>query len=55
MTYTSEDGTTTLHGVVAMLGEVHTRYNLCQVNLAMISVSAPKISSWIKAVLNRYE
>ena len=54
ITYTSEDGTTTLQGVVAMFGDVHTDATYCQVNIAMVSVSSPKISRWIKTVLSRY-
>ena len=55
ITYTSQEGTTTLHGVVAMSGDMPTNDTVCQVNTAMISLSAPKISSWIKTVLSKYE
>ena len=55
ITYTSQEGTTTLHGVVAMMGDVHADDTYCQVNIAMISLSAPKISSWIKTILSKYE
>ena len=55
ITYTSQEGTTTLHGVVAMMGDVHADDTYCQVNIAMISLSAPNISSWIKTILSKYE
>ena len=56
ITYTSQEGTTTLHGIVAMFGDVHTDdATFCQVNIAMISLSAPKISSWVKTILSKYE
>ena len=55
ITYTSQEGTTTLHGVVAMMGDLHADDTYCQVNIAMISLSAPKISSWIKTILSKYE
>ena len=54
MTYTSEDGTTTLYGVVSMSGARTTKVNRCQVNMLMARVSAPSILNWIKSIITKY-
>ena len=55
LTYTSDDGSTTLYGVVSMAGAVETESTKCQVNSVMARVSAPRILNWIKDVISKYK
>ena len=55
LTYTSEDGETTLYGVVSGLGGTSTKATPCQVNMMMVRVSAPSILNWINAIISKYE
>ena len=57
ITYTSEDGTTTLYGVVSRLGATgltDIRFE-CQVDTLIVRVSAPEILKWIKTMISKYE
>ena len=58
ITYTSEDGTTTLYGVASRLGADDRLTDIrfeCQVNTLIVRVSAPEISKWIKTMISKYE
>ena len=56
LTYTSDDGKTTLYGVVSMGGaEEETEFSQCQVNSLMVRVSGPRILPWIKDVIRKYQ
>ena len=57
ITSTSNDGSTTLYGVVSMLGASQTQemeFTPCQQNLLMVRVSAPRILNWIQDVISKY-
>ena len=55
ITYTSEDGITTLYGVVSKLGAIPTDFNVCQTNTLMVRVSATGILKWIKTIISKYD
>ena len=52
MTYTAEDGKTTLYGVVHGQG---TNEESCGKSSLLIRVSAPEILRWIKMKIKEYE
>ena len=58
LTYTSDDGRTTLYGVVSMGGGANDDEdyfpNICQEHSLMVRVSAPRILNWIKDIISKY-
>ena len=56
MAYTSQDGTTTVYGVVSGPGEDKTTVEeTCQTNTLMVRVSEPSLLRWIKATIEKYQ
>ena len=56
MAYTSQDGTTTVYGVVSGPGEGKpTVEETCQTNTLMVRVSEPSLLRWIKATIEKYQ
>ena len=56
MAYTSQDGTTTVYGVVSGPGEgKSTVEETCQTSTLMIRVSEPSLLNWIKAIIEKYQ
>ena len=56
MAYTSQDGTTTVYGVVSGPGEgKSTVEETCQTSTLMVRVSEPSLLNWIKAIIEKYQ
>ena len=52
MTYTSEDGETTLYGVVSGPGDMDKP--ICETTALMVRVSEPSLLNWIKSAISKH-
>lgn len=52
MTFTSEDGKTTLYGVVSGPGDMVNP--ICETTGLMVRVSEPGLLNWIKAAISKH-
>ena len=52
MTYTSEDGETTLYGVVSGPGDMDNP--ICETTALMVRVSEPSLLNWIKSAISKH-